>query len=108
MTCDKGKARTGIIRFRRQVLGDSTDIMQQQPGVAENVPVYALQDKAHGAVISFNANDERIVDMTSSVPICRNKSPAQLKLRGDSLQISDQIFPHATAVSGRFPRRAFQ
>jgi hypothetical protein len=29
-------------------------------------------------------------------------------LRGDSLQISDQIFPHATAVSGRFRRRAFQ
>ena len=108
MTCDKGKARTGIIRFRRQVLGDSTDIVQQRPGVAENVPVYALQDKAHVAVVFFNANDERIVDMTSPVPICRNKSPAQLKLRGDSLQISDQIFPHATAVSGRFRRRAFQ
>ena len=108
MTCDQGKARTGIIRFRRQVLGDSTDIVQQRSGVAENVPVYALQDKAQFAVVFFNANDEPIVDMTSPVPICRNKSPAQLKLRGDFLQISDQIFPHATAVSGRFRRRAFQ
>jgi hypothetical protein len=108
MTWDKGKARTGIIRFRRQVLGDSTDIVQQRLGISENVPVYALQDKAHIAVVFFNANDERIVDMTAPVPICRNKSPAQLKLRGDSLQISNQIFPHATAVSGRFRRRAFQ
>ncbi len=108
MTCDKGKARTGIIRFRRQVLGDSTDIVQQRPGVAENVLVYALQDKAQFAAIFFNVYDERIVDMTSPVPICRNKSPAQLELRDDSLQISDQIFPHATAVSDRFRRRAFQ